>query len=263
MNREAIKNKIFRYFKEQILEYKKQGNRNMQRFQVNNVVSYFSEIPNGTNWDKDNFVSKIREIIQELINCGLIYPGTPGNSNESYPWLTVTEYGETVFLSEDWLPYDPEGYVKYLKNKVPAIDHVTLTYISEAVSTYHMRHFLSSTLTLGVASENLMIILIEKYAKWIPDADRGDAFRAKIKKMSFYQIYDLFKKELPNDMNSLSDELKNEWKTYLEGIFNFIRINRNEAGHPTGKVLDANVIYANLQAFPSYAEYIFKLSDQF
>jgi hypothetical protein len=81
-----------------------------------------------------------------------------------------------AFLAEDWLPYDPEGYVRVLRAKVPTIDDITLAYIGEAVAGYNRRHLLSATITLGVASENLMLLLIEAYTDWIPNATRKASF---------------------------------------------------------------------------------------
>jgi len=75
--------------------------------------------------------------------------------------------------------------------------------------------------------------------------------------------YKEFKKEFVNDLKTLSKELQSNWETYLDGIFNFVRLNRNDAGHPTGKQFDAKIVYANLQVFADYAAFIFKLIDQF
>ncbi len=65
------------------------------------------------------------------------------------------------------------------------------------------------------------------------------------------------------DVKSLSRELQKDWEIYLDGVFNFIRLNRNSAGHPTGKALNAKVVYANLQIFADYSEYIFRLIKHF
>jgi hypothetical protein len=54
------------------------------------------------------------------------------------------------------------------------------------------------------------------------------------------------RQKLPGDLSS-------EYETHLEGIFNMIRLVRNESGHPTGVVPESNVVMAYLQAFPSFA----------
>jgi len=116
---------------------------------------------------------------------------------------------------------------------------------------------------MGVASENLMFLLIETYLNWITDPARKMALGKKIKDRFIYTQYKEFKHELGKDIKNLPKDLQANWETYLDGIFNFIRLNRNSAGHPTGKQLSAKIVYANLQIFGDYAQYIFELIKYF
>jgi len=177
MNREEIRNKIFEHFKQQIEWIEANPNKG-QQFQIGNLYPLF---PSGSesHWEHQKVYSVVREIVQELINTGFLYPGTAGDSNSGYPWITITEYGKKAFLKEDWLPYDPEGYINALKAKITTIDEITLAYIGEAVAAYNRRHLLSATLTIGVASENLMLLLIEAYTDWIPEQKRKTNFQSQ------------------------------------------------------------------------------------
>ncbi len=40
-----------------------------------------------------------------------------------------------------------------------------------------------------------------------------------------------------------------------------VRYNRNAAGHPTGKQVDKDTLFANLQVFIPYCKYIYDLKD--
>ena len=193
----------------------------------------------------DEYLSVVREVVQELINTGFLYPGTPGDFNSGYPWLSITAHGAEAFMSEDWLPYDPEGYLRALKEKVPEMDDVTFAYIGESISAFNRRHLLSATITLGVASENLMLILIEAYTNWLEDL-RKTKFQKHIEDRRIATQYKEFKKEFTADVKSLPKELQSDWEIYLDGIFNFVRLNRNDAGHPTGKEL---VLKSSMQIF--------------
>lgn len=264
MDREEIKNKIFEYFKQQLPLMSDPSHR--PHIQMGRIYDLFREplqeqdVP---QWKQTEIFSVVREIVQELINNGMLYPGSAGDANSGYPWLTITEHGKEAFAQEDWLPYDPEGYVKALKTRVPDIDDITLTYISESIAAYNRRQLLSATLTLGVASENLMLLLIEAYLNWIEDPRRKAEFGRKVGDRFIYTQYKEFKQEFINDVKNLPKELQGDWETYLDGVFNFIRLNRNSAGHPTGKKLEAKVVYANLQIFSEYANYIFRLVNHF
>lgn len=258
MEREEIKNLIFKHFKQQIAWIEANPNQ-VQQFQMGQIYSLFPYIQNEPSWKHEKSNSTAREIIQELINSGFLYPGTSSDQNSGYPWLTITHYGKEAFLKEDWLPYDPDGYLKALKEKIPTIDDVTIAYIGEAISAYNRRHLLSATITLGVASENLMLLLIEAYTNWILDEPRRISFQKKIQDRFISSQYKEFKKEFIKDIKSMPKDFQSDWETYLDGVFNFIRLNRNDAGHPTGKQFDVKIVYANLQMFSEYACFIYKL----
>lgn len=263
MNREEIRNKIFEHFKQQVVWIENNPN-SIQQFQLGQIYDLF-QMESEPVWEHQKICAIAREIIQELENSGFIYEGQAGGLGDmsNYPWLTITEYGKEAFLKEDWLPYDPEGYLKSLKERVPNIDDVTFTYIGESIATFNKRHLLSATVTLGVASENLMLLLIEAYLNWIKNPKRKASLSKKIVNKGIYTQYKWFKQEFIADVKSLPKELQSDWESYLDGVFNFIRLNRNSAGHPTGKSMNVKAIYANLQIFADYSNYIFSLIKQF
>jgi len=255
--------KFLEYLKGQVILVQTNPHQK-QQLQLGGIYELF---PYSTepHWETDKIHSIAREIIQELENSRFIYEGQAslGSGMGSYPWYTITEYGRDALLRENWLSYDPDGYIKALKAKVPLIDDITLAYIGEAVSAYNHRHLLSATLTIGVASENLMIMLIEAYANWISDEKRNANFKKKIEGKFISSQYKEFKREFSDDVKLLPRDIQVNWETYLDGIFNFIRLNRNDAGHPTGKQFDAKVVYANLQVFSEYSQFIFSLYAEF
>lgn len=259
MTREEIRNTIFNHLKGQVAWMDTNPNQ-LPQFQTGSIHALFPN--NGAPaWQHMKIEAIASEIIQEMENNGYIHEGQIGGmgSSATYPWYTITNFGKEAILCEDWLPYDPEGYIKALMVKVPTLDPITTTYIQESVSSYNRRQLLSASITLGVASENLMLLLIEQYSEWITDVPRKNRFKKRVEKMFISSQYKEFKGEFLKDLSSIPDELKKDWETYLDGIFNFIRLNRNDAGHPTGKQFDAKIVYANLQVFSEYAGYITKL----
>lgn len=154
-------------------------------------------------------------MVQEFINNGLLYPGLARNPNSGLPWLTITEYGKEAFTQDDWLPHDPDGYIKVLKERTPDIDDITLTYIGESISAFNRHQLLSATITLGVASENLMLLLIESYLKWLPDPSRKTALEKKIKDRYIYIQYKEFKTEFEKDIKNIQKDLRADWEPIL------------------------------------------------
>src|SRR5579864_4647389 len=61
------------------------------------------------------------------------------------------------------------------------------------------------------------------------------------------------KKELPAIRTKIPMDLLVDNETHLDGIFNLIRLVRNQSGHPSGVFPDQAIVGANLQAFSFYA----------
>lgn len=262
MTRDEIRLRITNYFRSQIPLMADHSRRiNIQMGFIRELFQ--EEVQKLPGYRHDEVYSICREIVQEMINCGWLYPGTPGDPNSSFPWLTITEFGKEAVMAEQWLPYDPDGYISALKAQVPDLDDVTLKYISEAVQTYHRRNLLSATITLGVASENLVLNLIDAYSDWIPDQKRAAGFKKRILDRWISSQYEEFKKEFPQDRKTLPKDIIDNVDTYLDGIFNFVRVSRNTAGHPTGISSSAKTLFANLQIFSEYSSSIFRLMRYF
>jgi len=191
--------------------------------------------------------------VNDIIRHGntLIFP--------NYQMIVVTEYGKECLKNECFLPADPESYLQGIKNLIPDLDEITFEYISESISAYYRNCLLSATICLGVASEQLILRLIEEFTNYI-----SDSFKTKLEKeeqSSLYKRYKVFKEVFKGE--NIPAELKKDSDIYLDTIFNFIRINRNEAGHPTGSTMVKSIVYSNLQIFSQYAKKVTDLINYF
>ncbi len=266
MDREEVRQRIFAELKTQA-EWKRENPNQVQQYQMGRIYSLFQGL--GTpgeglpQWQVDKILSIAREIIQEYVTNGLLYIGIASDQNSGFPYISITEFGLEVFCGEDWLPYDPDGYLKELKARVPTIDTVAFGYVSEAIRTFPMRALLSSSLTLGVASEVIMLELIETYRDALQNDQRRADFESKVRDKYILSQYLEFKVELKKDVARLPKNLRLDWETHMDTFFNFIRINRNNVGHPTGPLVTAKVVFANLQIFSNYAGFVYQMVDYF
>ncbi len=73
--------------------------------------------------------------------------------------------------------------------------------------------------------------------------------------------FDEFDKSIRQILTQLPSELRGDYITILTGVFQMIRTNRNNAGHPTGKAIDKDTLFGNLQVFIPYCKYIYRLKD--
>ena len=199
------------------------------------------------------------EELHSLVTANILFTGEVGDCNSTEPWYTISEFGEECIRANNTLPFDPDGYIKKLYERIPRIDPVALDYLREAVACYGRNLLLSSTMSLGVASEKCIIVLIDTFADAIADDTDQAKFKKSISKASVYKKYQLFRKELEKRNRDIPPDLLRDFEPMVDGIFNFIRLNRNAAGHPTGTAVDRVTLQANLQIFASYAERVYAL----
>lgn len=204
---------------------------------------------------------KVREIINDLVIEGILGWGI-NEHNPAPPFLKVTSYGDAVIKTGEPQPYDPDGYLTYLKKEIPAIDDTIFMYTAESLHAFLRGLMLSSTVMLGAASEKAFLLLLESYTNAISDPVRKTSFEGRTKG-AIKRKFDEFKKDLPVVRKNLPRPLEDDLDTQLEGVFNLIRTTRNDVGHPTGRKIERRLAFANLQLFVPYCKRIYDLIDWF
>jgi hypothetical protein len=206
---------------------------------------------------------KVRQIIWSLILEGVLVPGSD-EYNASLPFLRVTDYGRKCLEAGQILPHDPEGYIEKLRQQVPEIDETIVIYVTEALQTFLRGNFLASAVMLGVASERAILLLIEAFINSISNLEKREKIQKKIEQtFSILKRFELFRKNIEPLKNVLRNRVADDLDIILDGIFNLIRITRNDAGHPTGKKIDRTQAFANLRLFIPYCKRIYELIDYF
>lgn len=202
-----------------------------------------------------------RELIQEFVNNNVLFIGY--GDQEGLPWFTLTEYGKKCIAEGNLLPFDPEGYLSALTTRVPGLDSTALKYLKEAISTYNRSFYLSAAVALGVAAEHLLLRLIDTYVNAHADPAKKTQTRQRFEGKFIFTQYSQFKKELSSLKAAIPAELLKDYETHLDGVFNLIRLVRNQSGHPSGILPDQAIVFANLQAFSFYAVRVKALEAHF
>jgi hypothetical protein len=205
--------------------------------------------------------NKVREIIWDLITERILTIGD--YYNDLWPWFSLTDYGTKAINSTEAIPNDPSGYLSRIKREIPNLDSIIETYLTESIKTYNINQLLSSTITLGCASERALSILIDEYKNSFTDEGRKESFSKKIDGKFIKTQFDEFDKAIKLILHQLPYDLKENYTNTLTGVFQMIRYNRNDAGHPTGKSVDKEILFANLQVFIPYCKFIYTLTKYF
>lgn len=203
----------------------------------------------------------VREIIWDLIIQRVLSIGS--YNNDSWPHLSVTEYGMKIINNYEYFPHDPSKYIERVKGEIPNIDEVILNYLRESISTYNINQLLSASITLGCASEKALLILIEKYTESFEDIVSSQNFERKIKNRMIKIQFEEFQKSFTRLEGNLPKNLMDNFRNILLGVFEMIREQRNLAGHPTGHIVNKEMLFANFQVFVPYCKRIYQLIDYF
>jgi len=176
--------------------------------------------------------SLIHELVWSFIVQGILVPGTD-DSNQGWPFLRLTEYGQRCVDDNQILPHDPDGYLKDFQRAVPSADPVIQEYLSEALQCFLRDLNRAAAVMLGAASERAVLLLIESYACSIADQVESQIEKAS----SIFRKYEIFDKGFANVKPKFPKALGENADSLLRGVFDLIRNSRNDAGHPASGIL--------------------------
>jgi hypothetical protein len=197
------------------------------------------------------------EVFWDLFRQGIITLGL-NDMNPQYPFFRVSRLGKTILDHQQaYFFHDVSTYEALIRREVPRIDAVTLLYLKEALQAFRSGCLLSASVMLGVATEHTFNRLV--------DLTVGSRTHAKIfasvpKERGILNQANKYKRLLDQHVK-LPSELKEDVDTRFAGILSIIRTFRNEAGHPTGTIIDREQAYVNLNLFVPYAKKMYQLME--
>ena len=206
----------------------------------------------------------INELIWTFIVQGILVPGT-NDSNQGWPFLRLTDYGERCVREQQILPHDPDGYLRDFFGAVPSADPVILEYLSEALQCYLRDLNRAASVMLGAASEKAVLLLIESYIGAVADTSRRAQVAGQVEKASsIFRKYEVFEKGFVQIKANLPKQFTDNVDSLLRGVFDLIRNSRNEAGHPaSGIAVSRDTNYSHLRLFVPYCKQIYDLIGWF
>jgi hypothetical protein len=216
---------------------------------------YRQHFLDGSDYDR------VRSIIWDLIIEGVVRPGLNDGNNNDLPFFHVTDFGRQRLKDGPRSPYDPDGFLKRLRTDVPDLDPIIITYLNESLHTFRIGCLLSSTIALGCASEKALLLLIAGYTNALPNPMR-DKFHKNTEGRMIKRQFDEFRKMVDSHLKAqLPLDLGDGLDVTLNAVFEMIRTQRNDAGHPTGKEVVREQAYASLVVFPVYVKKVYDLID--
>lgn len=208
---------------------------------------------------------RIGSVLWSLVAQEILYIDMPLDLSSGKTSLVfdITEYGLQVLSAGIPIPHDPDGYLSYIKSEIPNIDATVYTYISESINAYNHNLLLSATTAIGCASEKALLLLLEAYIPFLPSEKERESFLKRTKGKFIKIQFEEFQKSFAGQKSRVDKELTDGIDIVISGIFELLRQNRNSTGHPIGKLMSKDRVFASLQLFVTYCKRIYELIDFF
>jgi hypothetical protein len=212
---------------------------------------------------QDEDLGRLQQVIHELYLDRIIFLGNSpkglGDQAWGWPFYRLTEYGKMVVNDREYQPYDPDGYLSRLKKEIPAVDEVVLRYLEEGLTCYRQYLLLAAAVMIGCAAEKVMLLLVDAFGRAISDTKAKEKYEKEIASWLISRKYEALWKRLESLAGQLPSGLGDNLHVILDRVFDLIRTTRNDAGHPTGKQIEREAVYANLLLFPGYSKRVYGL----
>lgn len=155
--------------------------------------------------------------------------------------------------TDDPLPEDSAGYMKLLRQNVPTLDPVVEEYIRNALIAFNGGAYFAAAVMAGAASEKTIYMLSEAMVPALKATSRKAKLEQLFKsKRSLVYFLEFIRDTL--QMNAKLLDPSDNAVTQIAGMFDAIRVQRNDAVHPqTGHVSDVSVRFT-LVNFPAFLE---------
>jgi len=200
------------------------------------------------------------EVFWDLFRQGIITLGK-NDANREFPFFRLSQVGKQIADSQSvYFFHDVSSYENSIRAEVPNINETTLLYLKEAMQAFRSGCILSSTVMLGVATEHTFLLLLEIIEQ---NPKHASVYKSVFEQKTILQKINKFKNISDQNIKSLPSDIKEDFDTHFAGVLSVIRTFRNQAGHPTGKILDREQVFVLLQLFIPYSKKLYQLMDYY
>ena len=198
---------------------------------------------------------QLMSAVWSLISQGLAYIDYHQSAPSNWT-LRLTEAGIDAAQDGAVNPDNSGEYLERIKRIVPNTNKVVIQYAREAVTAYNARCYLASSVMLGVASEAAFIDMASSFGGWLHLPKERERFLTILEnsRQNYITKFLEFRKRIEKYKTQIPDELSDGMALTLDSVLDLLRIYRNEAGHPTGKVVNRDDAFINLQMFARYLQ---------
>lgn len=204
--------------------------------------------------DEDDFKRLVVDVFWEFVRQGVVSPGTT-TGDPRPPFFHITQYGKRVLQDPLFQPNDPVAYLTQLGKSVANPDATVLAYLREALNCFDRHTLVASAMMLGIASERVFELVCDSLLAALNSANEKATFQGILDRFPMKPKLDWVmakfqQVQTPRRPTGFPDDTD----IVVLGIYNLIRNQRNDLGHPqpTPPAVNQDMAYGYLRLFPSY-----------
>lgn len=215
--------------------------------------SLFVDYVGDSQRGRQRLTTLAQDVLWELMIQGVIAPGLNLHT-PNLPWFHLTEYGTKVLEAREFLPHDPTGYMDRFRAQCSPIDATVEVYLKESLNCFSRGALIAAIVMLGVASERVFLVLCEAFVPALQDPGQKAKLEKELELRAIKPKMDWVIQKIGEIQARKPRPLPDNINVMLAAVFDFIRCQRNELGHPqpVPPVVTREEAFANLRIFPSY-----------
>jgi hypothetical protein len=163
--------------------------------------------------------------------------------------FAITVRGQEWANSVEPLPEDYNGYMKQFD---ASVDAVVRQYVSESLNTYIRGQFFASAVMIGAASEKAIYLLADSLLPALKDAAKQGMLTARLNDRKLDRLFKLVEEIVVEGHKSrtIDYDVMGGTTRHLLSLFDYIKLQRNDAVHPMNFQVSADSVRFSLNAFP-------------
>jgi hypothetical protein len=161
----------------------------------------------------------------------------------------ITERGQEWTNGVEPLPEDYNGYMKQFD---ASTDSVVRQYISEALNTFIRGTYFASAVMIGAASEKAIYLLADSLVTAFRDATKQATLTRRISERKLERLFKFIEDTVveAHHNGTIPYNVMEGTTRHLLSLFEYIKVQRNDAIHPLNFQVSAASVRFSLNAFP-------------
>lgn len=152
------------------------------------------------------------------------------------------------------MPYEAGLFLSRIRSQIPNLDPIVDWYLMEALNSFRSGAYLAVAVMTGVAAERILIVWRNVIVASITEDNSKRKLIEATENQTAKRIYEAVNNRIDPIREQLPVELQESVGTELEGVFQVVGRTHNDAGHPTGRVIEKEEAYALCPAFSSLCQ---------